>query len=213
MKKKTGYLLICIFALLSSCKKSSTGSPAETTSLIQVKEYKTNVPLPDVKISLYYCSSYDAANKCQSTSLFTTHTTDEKGQYAISQDEIKKADEGVILSKPQYWDVKGGSGENPMEPEAWVNVTLKTSNTYPDTSFFEITTSSELGNGNALSFRAPKDSTVHFRLFGNEMNEVKWVVVTELLTCQFYCPRDTFAFGNLTLNPQKFETLTSSVDY
>ena len=75
------------------------------------------------------------------------------------------------------------------------------------------TTLSELGNGSALSFRAPKDSTVRFRLFGNEINDVKWVVVTKLSHCYMGCPRDTFAFGGLSLNPQKFETFTSSIDY
>ena len=133
MKKKSCYLLICIFILLGSCKKSSTGNPTETTYIIKVKEYKTNVPLPGVKISLYYCSHYDAVFGCQSTSLFATHTTDGKGEYNISQGDLNKADRGIILSKPQYWDVNGGTGEIPMEPEAWVNVTLKTSNSYPDT--------------------------------------------------------------------------------
>jgi hypothetical protein len=213
MKKKSCYLLICIFALLGSCKKSSTGNPAETTYIIKVKEYKTNVPLPEVKISLYYCSHYDAVLGCLSTSLFATHTTDGNGEYAISQGELNKADQGIILSKPQYWDIKGGTGEIPMEPEAWVNIALKANKTYPDTSIFELNIRGELGYSSSQSFKAPKDSIVDFRLFGNEMNGVGWVIYTKDSKCYQFCVRDTLAYGNLSLNPQKFETLTSSIDY
>ncbi len=212
MKKNYGCMLTCIFFLLFSCKKSSTETPAVTTDLIKVKEYKTNVPLPGVNIRLYRCSKYDYVFGCQSTALFATHTTDNKGEYALTKSELNKADEGIVLSKSEYWNRKGGTGENPMEPEAWVKIALKASKAYPDSSIFVIQTIGEIGGGASQSLKAPKDSIINFRLIGNEINKVTWVLYTKY-SCIYYCSGDTLAFGSLSLNPQKFETLTSSIIY
>jgi hypothetical protein len=116
------------------------------------------------------------------------------------------------LSKPQYWDIHGGEGEIHMEPEAWVKIALKANIVYPNTGFFVLKTTGELGSASFQKFKAPKDSIVDFRLFGNEMNKVDWVVYKTGYPP--YCnPCDTLAFGSLSLNPQKFEKLTSSVNY
>jgi hypothetical protein len=99
-----------------------------------------------------------------------------------------------------------------MEPEAWVTIALKANIIYPNTSFCVIKTRSELGFASVQKFKTPKDSIVDFRLFGNEMNKVDWVVYKTGYPP--YCNScDTLAFGSLSLNPQKFEKLTSSINY
>jgi hypothetical protein len=212
MKKLYGFILIPV--LLFSCKKSLVGDTEEETYTIKVKEYKTNILLPGVKISLYRCSNYDIEFGCQSTSLFVSHATNSNGEYNLTLEELNKSDEGIILSKAQYWDIAGGIGENYMEPEAWVNVTLKQVNTYPDTCMFRLFTSGEFGFVSLLDFPVPKDSTVKFRLFGNETNEVRWIVFPKQQPCIFGCPPiDSVASGSFTLTPQKFKNVTISVDY
>lgn len=211
MKINIFILSLVAFAAVS-CKKSSTPAQ-ENTYLMTVKEYKTNIPLAGVKISLYKCTDYDNVFGCLSKSVFATHTTDENGEYSFTQGEINQATEGVILSKSKYWDMHGGPGLVLMEPEAMVNLTVKASNTYPDTSIFELNTISELGNGNAEIFNAPKDTSFNFRLFGNETNIINWVVYTKDTKCLQYCIRDTLSLGSLILNPQKFETLDATIDY
>ena len=207
------YAAICLFIILVSCSKSET--PEETTYKITVKEYKTNIPLPGVKISLYRCSNYDAVFGCQSTSLFATHATDKNGEYALTQSELNRSDEGMILSKPQYFDRHGGTGEVPMQPEAWIKIAIKANSIYPDTSKMALSVIGELGEGSFLAFKAPKDSTVDFRIFGNETNVVNWMVYTELYQspCIFYCPIDTLASGTFSITPKKFEKVTASLDY
>lgn len=202
---------LCILTLLMACSKAAT--PEVATYLIKVKEYKTNVPLPGVKISLYRCTNYDAVFGCQSKSVFATHSTDQKGEYAFIEAEYLKANEGIILSKPQYFDTQGNAGEVSMQPEAWVKIGLKASKSSPDTCLIDLNTTGELGYGSSLTFKAPKDSVVNFRLFGNEINVVSWVLYTKLIACYQYCSRDTLAYGSFSLSPKKFESLTSSIDY
>jgi len=210
--KKLNYIGILI--LLFSCKKSLLGTGEEDTYVIKVKEYKTETPLATVKISLYQCSKYDIEFGCQSTSLFASHITNNDGEYTITLSELNKADEGIVLSKAQYWDIGGGTGENHMEPEAWVNVALNLVNDYPDTCMLRLFTTGEFGITSILSFPAPKDSTVKFRLFGNETNQVTWLVYPKQKPCVFGCPLiDTVASGSFTLTPQKFETVTTTVNY
>src|SRR5678809_1056542 len=139
-------MLLSIFALFVSCNKSLIDISGEaTTYVINVKEYKSDAVLPCVQISFYRCSKYDAVFGCQSTSLLATHSTDNNGEYTITQSELNKADEGIILSKYQYWDINGSTGENRMEPEARVKINLTASKAYPDTSIFELRTTGELG--------------------------------------------------------------------
>jgi len=206
------YAPICFFYILVSCTKSE--APGEATYTIKVKEYKTNLPLPGVKIALYHCSNYDAVFGCQSKSVFATHATNQEGEYLITNSELNRADEGIKLSKLQYFDRDGGTGEVFMEPEGWVKVAIKTNKVYPDTSQLVLNVIGELGEGSSLTFKAPKDSTVDFRIFGNETNVINWLVYTTLPPpCLFYCPIDTLAFGTFSLNPKKFEKLAASLDY
>ncbi|WP_373517175.1 hypothetical protein [Pricia sp.] len=206
-------LFFALFALTVFNSCSSDSSTQEDTYLMTVKEYKTNIPLAGVKISLYKCTNYDNEFGCQSKAVFATHFTDQNGQYAFTSSKYSQVNEGIILSKSQYWDMQGNQGEIPMEPEAIVNLTLKTSNAYPDKSLFQLKTTGELGSASFETFIAPKDSTFSYRLFGNEINTINWIVLTKELGCYQYCDYDTIASGSFILNPKKFETLNSSVDY
>ncbi|TRX00402.1 hypothetical protein [Flavobacterium gawalongense] len=215
MKKQSLYLLICLFTLLVSC--SSSENQEETNSyIIKVKEHKTNLPLQGVEISLYYCK-YDNEFGCQKR-LLSTHITDAKGEYKMTEEEYLKADEGFILRKPQYWNVNRKMEEIAMEPEAWAKIALKTNTTYPTTSIFVLKTTSELGIESIQILKPYKDTIVDFRLFGNEMNKINWIVYKTGQICNGWSgtcslPTDTITSGSISLNPQKFETLTSSINY
>jgi hypothetical protein len=213
MDNKFYYLFICTVLLFISCKRSTSESTSEHTSTIKVKEYKTNIPLSGVLVSLFKCSNYDAVFGCRSTSLIGTYTTDQQGECIISDGELNRANQGMILSKFQYWNMNGYVGEITMEPEAWVKIALSASRTYPDTSIFEIQTIGQSGVKSFQSFKPPKDSSINFRLFGNEMNKVNWVLYTKDARCFLYCLFDTLSSGSLSFNPQKFEALASSLNY
>ena len=213
MKKNPFILLFYAISVFSSCKKPVVNPPQENTYTMTVKEYKKNIPLGGVTISLYKCSNYDYIFGCQSKSLFATHSTDENGKYTFTQREINQASQGIILSKPQYWDKNGGEGDVLMEPVAIVNLTIKASKSYPDTSIFELKTVSDFGDVSRKTFTAPKDSLINYTLFGNEKNTISWAVFTKDFNCYIYCVKDTLASGILTLNPDRFEILYSSINY
>jgi hypothetical protein len=204
-------LLLSALTVLSSCKKSSNNSFSPI--LMTVKEYKTNIPLAGVNIRLYKCTNYDNVFGCQSKSIFATHVTDQNGKYAFTSSEFSHADEGIFLSKLLYWDMGGGDGERFMEPEAIVSLTLTPSKTYPDTSMISLKTTSEYGNTSFKTFEAPKDSTFNYIIFGNEKNKINWTVYTKDLGCYQFCIVNMLDSGSLTLNPQRFETLNSSIEY
>ena len=213
MKRTVNLLLMCVMVVFVSCKKTKADTTGGNTYVIMVKEYKTNIPLPGVHISLYRCSSYDIEFGCQATSLFATYITDSKGEYKISQLDLNKADEGITLSRSQYWSRHGGTGEVAMEPEAWTNITIKASKDYPDTSLLQLKAIGEFGAASFETIKAPKDSMMKYRLFGNETNVIDWIVYTKDLSCIIYCVYDTLASGSLTLKPGKFESLASSLNY
>jgi hypothetical protein len=100
-----------------------------------------------------------------------------------------------------------------MEPEAKVNLALKATRAYPDSSMIELKTISEIGNASVENFKVPLDATHTYRLFENEKNTINWIVYTKDLSCFQYCILDTLASGSLILNPQKFETLNAAIDY
>lgn len=206
-------LLAGLLISLVNCSKSSSGSNNGTPVTITVKEYKTNIPLPGVRIDLLKCSRYDNVFGCQEVTLFASHTTDANGEYKTTETEINKADEGIFLSKATYFQAAGGTGENFLEPEAFVNLAVKAVNSYPDTALLQVRAHGELGFDSKLSFFAPLDSMVHFTLFGNETNQIYWTVYTRVLSCQFGCIVDTLASGNFSLSPQKAETLSANIDY
>lgn len=202
--------IILVSSFLISCKKETT---VETTYLLKVKEYKTNTPLPGVLISLNKCSNYDNVFGCLPTTVFATHITDNKGEYAFIQQEYSMFMK-IILSKSGYWTTQaGGQGEHTMVPDAWIKISLKAINVYPDTSIFQIQTITESGVSNFQSFKSPKDSILDFRLAGNEINKISWIIYTKDPKCWQYCILDTLASGSLSVTPNKFESLNSSIDY
>src|SRR6266487_937098 len=136
MKKRSYKLLVYISVLFVSCTKSLTENSNDNSSRITVKEYGTNVLLPGIQIKLYTCSNYDFVFGCRATSQFATLITDQKGECTITNQQLNKANEGMVFSKSQYWERQGGTGENFLQPEAWVKIDLKAINTYPDTSLF-----------------------------------------------------------------------------
>lgn len=208
MKKQSLYLIIYTCAVLASC--SSPATEEASYYVIKVKEYKTDVPLEAVEISLYYCN-YDIEFGCQRR-LLSTYLTDNKGEYRITKEAYLKSDEGFISKKMHYWTTNKKAEVIPMEPEAWVRFVLKTDTTYPNTSFFSITTTGELGLESTQKFKTPRDSIIDFRLFGNEMNKVDWVIYRTGYPP--YCnPCDVLASGSVFLSPQKFETATAAIKY
>ena len=203
-------VLMMVIGLLS-CAKTSPGS--DKTELIRVKEFKTNSPLPNVSLHLSQCTYYDNIFGCTQEAEFAVYQTDNNGEYRIRNSDLNKADRGIRLSRTQYWDIGAGVGDNFMEPEAWVNIHLTASGNYPDTAMIGLNVPSERGFYSSANFPAPADSVVHFRLFGNEVNTLRWSVFTKDRNCYQYCLVDTLATGLITLNPQKFATLTATLAY
>ena len=209
------YLIIAgLLIVTAACNKSQ---PESKTYQVIVKEYKTGLPLQGAKFELLKCTYYDAADECNDTAILATYTTDLNGETTVDETKLGASDAGCRIWKTQYFTIEGGGsgrGENFMEPEAWVNINLKAGKSYPDTLLFEITTSSELSNISSLTFIPPKDSTIRFRLFGNETNHVYWAVATKPVPCYANCPpSDTIALGSIILNPEKFEHLDTSIVY
>lgn len=198
------FILFAALVLTFACKKNSTGTEEDnTTTTLRTKEYLTGISLSGVSVQLYRCSNYDALFGCQSTSLFATYTTDANGECKIKNSVLSKADEGVMYKKPRYWETEAGEA---MEPEATVEVNLKAGKLYPDTLQVSLITTSQTGLISTTTFKAPKDSLVNFRIFGNAKNEIDWTLHTEGI-CLFYCSADTVAKGHFTVQAQKFENV------
>ena len=104
---KINPFILSLYALtvLRSCTKSFINSSRGDTYLMTVKEYKTNIPLAGVKISLYRCTDYDNIFGCQSKSVFETRSTDHNGEYIFTSREFSQTDQGIILSKLEYRDI------------------------------------------------------------------------------------------------------------
>lgn len=209
MKNKV-FLLLGICGLLQACKKETDSA---STTAITVKEYKTNSPLPDVSVQLYKCSDYDLVFGCRTTKLFAVYTTNSKGECAIPNGDFNSANQGILLAKTLYWTTNGGSGERFMEPQALLQLTLHQTRVYPDTAILAFTTTGERYVYGSQSFRAPKDSVAVLTIFGNETNQIRWVVFTRPRFCLYYCPQDTLSAGSFSIAAKKFETLHSRIDY
>jgi hypothetical protein len=111
-------VMIAAFATLTACNNKKVELP---TYDMQVFEYNTTTPLPNVHIALNICKIYDNwYGGCIETQTFATGTTDNNGKYTFKGAELDKASGGVVLSKGKYWDGYGGQGSRYLEPEAWL---------------------------------------------------------------------------------------------
>ena len=209
--KKVVLLVGASFLFIACGKTLGTNDPESYT--IKVMEHKTNTPLSGVTVSLYRCTNYDLVFGCQGKAKFATYTTNSKGEAVIPDNDYNKANEGIVLSRSQYWEIQGGQGDNYMLPEALARLTLKTSKNYPDTTMLDIMTEGDFGIKNVLTIKAPKDSIADFRMIGNASNTIRWIAYPKMPPCIFYCPRDTLAAGNIMLSAQKFETVSSTINY
>ena len=165
------------------------------------------------KLIFIVVPNYDNEFGCLGKQIFATGITDNSGKYTFKPGELNKANEGIILHKDSYWNTNGGTGKVYMSPEAFINVHLTRSGSYPDTSLFRIMVIGEAGIGALTSFRAPADSLVKVRAVGNETNTLSWQVITKDSHCYQYCIVDTLAKGMITENPAKFETISYTLKY
>ncbi|WPR72417.1 hypothetical protein SLW70_04555 [Flavobacterium sp. NG2] len=214
MKKYILYISIFIF-LFFNIKCSSdknldllSGDNLGEKVAIKVKEYKTNLPLPGVKFSTYYCKGYDQYVGCINEILLSSCVTDSNGSCNCSFP--KKAFEKVTIEKPMYWSKQlnnYGDFEYIIHPEAWVNVNFKTDAVYPSSSTFFIIINGELQFVREY-IQAINNSNKVFRLFGNEENKVDWVLYKT-----FNSNSDILNSGSFILNPKKFENLTYTLTY
>jgi hypothetical protein len=200
-----GYILPAILVLTCACRKTSTTEEGPTT-VLKTKEFRTGVPVPNVTVQLFRCSNYDYVFGCVATSLFATFYTDGKGECRAKDEVLKRADKGILYSRSQYWETPAGKA---MEPEAFVEVSLKASKTYPDSLHIALATRGETGVVSRSAFKAPKDTVVKFRVFGNAQNDVKWFLYLEnCLPFSTLCDANsTWAEGGFTVEPEKFMTV------
>ncbi len=185
----------------------------DETYQMEVLEYKTNIPLPSVKIELYRCSDYDNIFGCQEKQIFATRFTDNSGRYSFTQSELNTSNQGIILHKANYWNAGGGQGKIYMSPEAWIDIHLIRQNKYPDTSLFRFGIMGESGIGQSYTFSAPIDTVLKVREVGNEVNTLNWEVIVKDKACYQYCIIETLAQGVLTQNPDKFGTTSLTLTY
>ena len=125
---------------------------------------------------------------------------------------IEERTRELFYRNQKYWDNKVGLLEVELVPEASVRITLKASKAYPVNAIIELTNTGKAG---FLSFYARNDSTFSYRLYGNGKNTVSWrLLINKDPNCNFLgCAKDVLATGALALNPQKFETLITAINY
>lgn len=208
---KLHYLLICL--LLFNCTKSKNEQGANNNEKIEVLEFKTKEPIASAKLDLYRCTNYDNIFGCLAKAIFASGITDKNGIYNFKPGELNRADEGILLSKSNYWTAGGGTGTVFMYPEAWISLHVVKQNIYPDTSLFQIRAEGENYSVSLVTFHAPVDSIIKIRAFGNQVNSIKWHVIVKDTKCYQYCPTDTLASGNLVQNLGKFETVPITISY
>ena len=211
MNFRERFILFLFLNLLYACSKSDDVAPPQPAHVFEVLEYKTNIPIAGAKVDLYTCTRYDAVFGCRTTGIFSSKITDAKGLCSFTNTEYK-ADEGVKVSKSGYWTREGGV-KTYLQPEAFLNLHIKKQNNYPDTSYISIEISSEMGQVSFLSLKAPADSIINIKAFGNQNNNTKWTVFTRSSGCFNFCLADTLARGNFAKPLAKAETATYTLSY
>ncbi len=160
-----------------------------------------------------FTAAQDIEFGCRAKQLFATGQTDNNGKYISMHGEINHADEGIVLSKANYWNAQGGTGKRYMSPEAWINLHLSRQKNYPDTSLFSYVIAGEYNQGESISFKPPTDTVVKVRAFGNEANTLNWQVIVKTKDCYIGCNTDTLSKGVLTQKFNKFVTTSINLSY
>lgn len=215
MKKYGAYLTILLFAALHiSCSIDTDFLDFEPKPdpgkmvLLKVKEYKTNLPVADVWITTFYCNRYDNEfGTCTEKIEFSTCMTDLEGKSNCNFPE--RSFHRVLFEKPGYWlkqfdEIKN---EYMIEPEAWIDIIFTTDKEYPENSTFFVTVDGE-NIYETSYFEANNISTERLTLFGNQENIIRWRLFES-----FNASSDLLNSGSITLNPDKFEILTYTLNY
>lgn len=216
MRKYIFYISIFVFSVLNlrcSPDINLDGNPDDNigeTVAIKVKEYKTNLPVPGVNFSTYYCKDYDIEfGSCIDKVLLSSCKTDNNGICNCRFPE--RSFEDIIIEKPMYWlkhyhNIES-SHEYIIQPEAWVNINFITNAEYTSTCTFFITIDGEL-NYVQEYIQPINTSNKILTLFGNEENKVDWVLYET-----FNSSSEVLNSGSFILNPKKFENLTYTLNY
>lgn len=217
MKKNTLHILMILFlTLFTSCSNDIDLSTGDETIVIKIKEHKTNLPLEDVKVTLYGCSQIDFEFGCISPDLEAAFNSDANGNCIVPKNVYNKMNGKAVVEKTKYWrkSYKNSSLELSIEPEAWVNITTKTTTKYPSTSFILFRTTGELGVVSVEKITPANSSNLNYRLFGNETNIINWVLYESGNPVGIYCADcPVISSGTFILNPQKFEQTTYTLNY
>ncbi len=180
------YLFFWTFlVLLISCKK--TEEKPDSIEM-QVLEYNTTTPLANVGFRLYTCAHYDFVFGCTRVSSFFSGSTDAQGIYRFTSQQLNKANEGIELTKSQYWKGSGGEGVRYMVPEGWLNVRLIKETAYSDTTLFAYKVVGMGAESNRIFIgRLPNDTTIRMRAFGNQLNTIELYTSADPLLCLYLC--------------------------
>ena len=206
-------LVVSFTVFTYSCSKSNDVLTEQPGHQFEVLEYKTNTAISGATVVLYTCARYDAVFGCRATGFLASKVTDVKGTCTFTDTELRKADEGIKISKEGYFAINGHPGTNYLQPEALLNLHIQRQNPYPDSSYITIKINGELSQVSFISFRAPLDSVVSIKAFGNENNNTEWSVFTKSPGCIAFCITDTLKNGHFSKPLAKGETGTYTLRY
>ncbi|TDD74145.1 hypothetical protein [Flavobacterium caseinilyticum] len=214
MKKYIFYLMTFEFLILNVRCSSDVNLDANfdhnIVESVTVKEYKTNIPLPEVKFSIYFCKKYDVEfGTCIEKEQLSSCVTDKNGICKCTFPKNSFAD--IIIEKPMYW-IKHyhnieRSKEYVIQPEAWVNINFIANAEYPSTCTFFIKIDGELRYAQEI-FQLINPSNKVLTLFGNEENKINWILYKT-----FNSNSEVLNSGSFILNPKKFKNLTYTLNY
>ena len=205
MKANNLFSVVFVFLLLVGWSKPSNDDDfKESEYEFEVLEYKSNAPIEGAKVDLYTCM-YDIVFGCSSTAISVSKLTNAQGVCSFSKAQHDKGDKGIIISKVGYWARSSSAfGTNYLQPEALLKVHIKRQNNYPDSSYMNIEISGEDGNSSSRAFKAPIDSLMTIRVFGNGDNNTAWRVYTIRRDCPGTCS-NTLIQGNFSKPLAKME--------
>lgn len=216
--KASHYVEFPVLILIVSCSKVLESKGPEYP--MKVFEYHTTSPVPDVRVDMYHCTDRDLYGECINPELYATGYTNKNGEYIFSSSNFNRANEGIVLTKAKYWEGSGGEGDRFIVPEGWLDLRMIRKNTYPDTSDVLLTMYGETGFGGSFYFRAPADSVIKIRGFGNQTNNVYWTISHEVSLpwiCFFpVCgpfASDTLANGVITKVLNKAGSTSFTLEY